>query len=71
MAQDRGLLTPEKRAKITELQDTLMVFGGRTKVIKIVIDDEGEKPCRQRPKNYSEGARQRSASRRWTGSYSC
>jgi hypothetical protein len=24
MAQDRGLLTPEERAKITELQDTLM-----------------------------------------------
>jgi hypothetical protein len=24
MAQDRGLLTPEEHAKITELQDTLM-----------------------------------------------
>jgi hypothetical protein len=29
MAQDRGLLTPEERAKITELQDTLMEGGRR------------------------------------------
>jgi hypothetical protein len=36
-------MTPEERATITERKHADEGFGGRTKVIKIVIDDEGEK----------------------------